>query len=172
MATNTDELPLAQLLLSCLQEALTTDHPNPPLHFSLRIGEEIAQDMSQYNDLCCEGLAYVKIVNTYPSDNFPEPNDTYIPCGANQWAVDLELGVLRCAPVGDIEYVPTDAEWTATAEQVAHDQAALRQAVACFRDALEPGTPWIPRNGAPISPQGGCTGCTQVVTVGLIRQLC
>lgn len=172
MATNIDELPLAHLLLDCLRGAVTGTHPNPPLHFSLRIGEEIAQDLSQYDDLCCEGLAYVKIMNTYPSDNFPEPNDTYTPCGANQWAVDLELGVLRCAPVGTIDYVPTDADWTAAVEQVAHDQAALRQAVACFRDQLEPGTPWIPRAGTSISPQGGCTGSTQVVTVGFIHQLC
>lgn len=171
MALNTHELPLAQSLLDCLWEAVTTDHPNPPMHHSLRIGEDIAQDLSGYEDLCCEGLAYVKILSTYPSDNFPEPNDTYVPCSGG-WAVDLEMGVLRCAPVGSLEAMPTDADWTAVAEQVAHDQEAMRQAMACFRGQLGPGTPWLPRAGVQINPQGGCTGSTQAVTVGFIQGIC
>ena len=171
MPLNTHELPLAQLLLECLEEVLTVDHPNPPLHFSLRVGQ-VAFDLSEREDLCCEGLAYVKINSAYPSDNFPEPTDTYSPCGGGGWAADLEMGVLRCAPVGTLEYMPTDEDWTAAAEQVAHDAAALRQAVACFRDRLDPTAPWVARAWAPIGAEGGCTGGSQVVTVGFINSLC
>ena len=170
MPLNTYELPLARLLLECLQDAATIDHPNPPEHFSLRLGE-VAMDISQYEDLCCEGLAYVKINSVYPSDDFPAPNEQYTVC-ANQWAADLEMGILRCSPVGDERFIPTDADWTAAAEQVAHDAAAMRLALARFRDRMEPGNPWLARNWAPIDPQGGCSGGTQVVTVAFIQSYC
>lgn len=171
MPLNTHELPLAKLLLDCLRGALTVDHPNPPTYFSLRVGEEVAHDLSQYEDLCCEGLAYVKINTVYPSSQFPQPDDTYSPCQM-EWATDLEMGVLRCAPVGDLEHIPTDAEWTATAEQVAHDSAAMRAAIASFCNSMEPGAGWLPRPWSPVGAQGGCTGGTQVLTVGFIQDGC
>lgn len=166
---NTYELPLARVLLDCLTEVLIARTDNPPQHFSLRVGEQVPFDLSQNQDLCCEGLAYVKINRVYPATNFPNEDEaTWSPCGPLAWAADLEMGILRCAPVGDTDYIPTDAEWTDATDVVANDSAAMRMAIACFRDRVEPGTEWVARSWLPIGPVGACTGGSQIVTVGWI----
>ena len=166
---NTYELPLARVLLDCLTEVLVSRTENPPAHFSLRVGEQVPFDLSQNEDLCCEGLAYVKINRVYASTSFPvEDEGTWSPCGPLAWAADLEMGILRCAPTGDESWIPTDAEWTTSADQVANDSAAMRMAIASFRDRVDPGTEWVARNWLPIGPAGACTGGTQVITVGWI----
>lgn len=165
---NTYELPLAKVLLNCLQEVLTTQTDNPPQHFALRVGEQVPFDLSENEDLCCEGLAYVKINRVYPSTAFPNEDEGFMPCGPLAWAADLEMGILRCSPTGDINFMPTDAEWADATELVAEDSAAMRLAIACFRDRVSEGIEWVPRSWIPIGPVGACTGGTQIVTVGFI----
>src|SRR5687768_14387744 len=98
------EFDLANTLLDCLTEALAAN-PNPPLRACLRVGEEVAQDISLYEDDCCEGLAYVKVNTMYPSDNFPDPQERPRGnCLTESWVVDLEMGVFRCAPTGTAEH--------------------------------------------------------------------
>lgn len=157
------ELNLADALLACLRQKLE-DNPNPPARFCLRVGQEVRQDLSLYEDECCEGLAYVKVNQVYPSPNFPELYESNVDCGIS-WAVDLEMGVFRCAPMGTETAVATCEEWAAAANQVGYDSAAMRAATACFRGTLEFGQDQVVRPWLPLSSEGGCVGGTQIVTV-------
>lgn len=165
---NQYELPLARVLLDSLEEVLRGRTLNPPAHFSLRVGEQVAFDVSQDEDLCCEGLAYVKINRVYPATSFPNEDQDWSPCGPLAWAADLEMGILRCAPVGDAERIPTDAEWTDTTDLVHNDQAAMGLAIQQFGERVSPLTEWLARPWLPLPTSGACTGGTQTVTVGWI----
>lgn len=167
MALDTYELTYAQLLLDCLAEALV-DSSAVPLHVSLRLGVEVPFDLSQTEDLCCEGLAYVKINRVYPSSTFPNEDEAWQPCSPLAWAADLEMGILRCSPTGAVDRMVTDAEWTETAALVHEDAAVIRNAAATFGTRLDAGTEWVPRSWLPVGPLGACTGGAQIITVGWI----
>lgn len=159
----TPELDLGVALLDCLRAALQANE-NPPAKFCLRVGDEVRQDLSLFEDECCDGLAYVKVNQVYPSANFPEPLEDPRSCAIDMWAVDLEMGVFRCSPVGDVATLASCEEWTASASQVHYDADAMRRAVACFRGTLVPGDEVVVRAWLPLGPGGGCTGGTQIVT--------
>lgn len=162
--------PLAATLLNCLCAALAAN-PDPPARCCLRVGDEVRQDLSVYEDECCDGLAYVKINRVYPStDNFPEQDLTFLPCGPFAYGVDLEMGVFRCAPTSDASTLPTCAAWTAAARQVANDQQAMRAALCCLRENLEQGAPVVIGEWTPLGPSGNCVGGTQTVTVQVVPQ--
>lgn len=167
MALTATEFELASALLTCLEEALE-EHPAPPVHRCVRVGEDVRQDVSLTQDECCEGLAYVKVNSIVPSTNFPNPDETAMYCSPEAWAVDLEMGIFRCEPQGSLIETATCEEWTAVTQAVALDAAAMRRAVVCFRGTLDPGDFALVRQWLPIGPQGGCTGGAMVVTVSFI----
>lgn len=164
MVLPTPELDLANTLLDCLRGALA-DHSSPPAQVCLRVGEEVRQDLSIYEDECCAGLAYVKINTVYPSATFPEPLEDPTNCVTGDYAVELEMGIFRCAPVGDQNYTATCEAWTNTATLVGMDLAAMRRAVVCFRGTLVPGDYLLVRPWIPLGPNGNCTGGTMPVVV-------
>lgn len=47
---------------------------------------------------CCDGQAWVRIVGAYPSKNFPAPYNTPDKCRIDTWALQVEIGIARCAP--------------------------------------------------------------------------
>src|SRR5678815_883248 len=95
-------LPTAQTLLQCLCAALATK-PNPPAECCLRIGTDVSQEVLPI-DLCCSGFGYVRIGSMFPSgQSFPDPDSTDQGCVGDRWAVELEMGVFRCAPNPDCE---------------------------------------------------------------------
>lgn len=165
---NTYELPLARVLLDSLTGVLVARTLNPPAHFALRTGQEVGFDLSQNEDLCCEGLAYVKINRVYPSTEFPKEDEDWSPCGPLAWAAELEMGIIRCAPVGDVDSMPTDSEWETATDLVANDSAAMRLAVEEFASRVAPLTDWMAGSWSPIGPVGACVGGVQTVTVGWI----
>ena len=163
------ELDLADALLGCLEVALA-GNPNPPARLCLRVGEEVRQDLSLTEDECCDGLAYVKINQVYPSTTFPQILEDPTNCAIDYWAVDLEMGVFRCAPTGSLEQVATCEQWNAAASQVAYDAAAMRAAASCFRDVQAPDDELLVRPWLPVGPNGGCTGGTQIVTASYMQR--
>jgi hypothetical protein len=72
--TDQTVLPVAQQLLACLCEALSTN-PNPPAQCCLRVGDVVYADFNQYQDQCCDGLAYVRVVRIYPTSEFPSQTE-------------------------------------------------------------------------------------------------
>lgn len=103
------------------------------------------------------GQAWVRVVRIFPSITFPTIEQTpRRSCGA-ELAVELELSVMRCAPM------PTDSgrvpptmseQWDATRLQMA-DMAAMQRAVQCCytdSDLVMLG------NYTPSGPAGGVVG--------------
>lgn len=161
---------LAGDLLACLCAALAPN-PNPPRYCCLRGGDEVAQDITaRSGDECCEGLGYVKVNGIYPSTNFPEPDTEALTC-VPAWAVELEMGVFRCAPGQVGTLVPCET-WTSTAQQLMHDAQAMRRAFCCLVDGLPAGTGVLPQGWVPLGPQGGCTGGTMTVLVQVALDSC
>lgn len=149
-------LPLAEDLLACLATEVAKV-PVPPEQVCLRPGDLVGFLISTRQDECCSGLAWVRVSTFYPSANFPEPLETATVRGeVPSWVASLEMGVIRCAPTGDAEHLPTCTQWTDTTEAVLHDAAAMRAAYCCF-EATRKGsvmpTPW-----EPFAVEGGCTG--------------
>lgn len=169
-------LPLANQLLECLCDALATN-PNPPAQCCLRVGDVVYADFNQFQDQCCEGLAYVRIARIFPSHEFPAQLETWTPCTNLQFAVELEMGVFRCEPQQETVDLPSCDAWTATATQVANDWEAMTRAACCLDEQLQAdpatrGNPLIMGVWQPTNSGGGCTGGTLSVIVATMNCAC
>lgn len=133
------ELDMANLLLDCLQQQflLPIDGLNdiPADRFCLIPGTEIAEDIDPFTgvDDCCTGLGWVRIGDTYPSSNFPEPDEVTVKCFPVGWAQVYEVGLLGC--YNSSEYQNCTSR-TAYAIADAQRIKVLKQAACCFGQAL------------------------------------
>lgn len=155
--------PLAALLLQCLCDT-TQRADNPPQHCCYRVGPEVPFDADQFEDLCCEGLAYVTMGDIYPStSSFPDQDIIrQTTCGIRSWAVTFRIGIVRCVPVGGEDgRMPSCDEWNAAAEQGFVDAQVLRATACCFINAM-PNLPLMRGMSVVVNrittttPQGGC----------------
>lgn len=71
----------------------------------------------------CGGTAWVRLVNAYPSKAFPTPDVDPRSC-ASALAYPVEIGILRPAPMGEVNQSTGEWEPPDDAEQ---DAASLRQ---------------------------------------------
>lgn len=159
--------PLAASLVRCLlDESVRT--PNPPATprvVCLRPGDRVDLLLSQTEDECCTGLMWVRWNRIYPSGaGFPSADNMVDKCGIARWAVEFELGAVRCAPVGTPETLPTCDEWEATTLGVYDDGAAIRRALCCFI-ASNPYVLVSIGDGLPMTTEGGCVGVTYMITI-------
>lgn len=165
-------LPQANLLLACLETALAAN-PNPPAKICLAWDDPIA-NLGLDGDDCCEGTAYVNMIEYYPSSNlFPDRTIERQsgPCGVVAWALRLQATVFRCWPDDGLTRISC-AEQTAAVEQLYHDAQAIRTALCCFKAANQAGLTPANRglliaitDNQPIAPQGGCAGNKGTVSV-------
>lgn len=171
--------PVVQELLSCFCAALLTQHGPTlmvdggtlPGECCIRSGELASMDASTFQDLCCSGLAWVRIDDIFStSADFPAPDTSVVitGCGPMAWGVVVEMGVMRCAPVGDINNIPTCGEWTALAEAISLDQRAMRDAMCCMINQLDPGSVAI-GSWSPLPTTGGCAGGVWPITIQVIN---
>lgn len=162
--TNGAFIGAAETLLICLGIA-TADISAPPAGLSLRSGAAIALDISQDQNECCGGLAWVRVGDEYPSTQFPSEDGDIGGCGVASWAVELEMGVARCAPVGDINNTPTYDEHYALARVLEEDSAALRRTICCFVNQWR-AKGWRVSVGrlSKFGPEGGCVGTIVTLT--------
>lgn len=173
--TDTLLLPVAEELLACLCTALEDlSSPTFPMPGTccIRVGDSVINDMGEYYDECCEGLAYVRIVGYYatggPTSPFPSPSSDFAltKCAPYAWGLQLEMGVFRCISSERI----LCPEWQLIAAQHMNDSKAMRQALCCFMKPryggdIASGT-WTPAPRA-----GGCIGSTWTLTA-MIRNQC
>lgn len=157
--------PVADLLVACLGQEVAKV-ANPPAVTCLRPGDQVALLVSTVRDECCEGLAWVRVVNIYPSNSFPQQDVTVAGCGVMAWAAVLEMGVARCAPTPPAEDIPSCEEWTDATYAQLDDAAAMRRALCCFA-AAEPRRLLLPGIWQPLPIDGGCMGGTMLVTVAI-----
>lgn len=170
--------PLVELYtqaLSCLCAAVN-QQPNPPLHCAPRVGTEVVQDLGQFSDLCCEGLAYIMLGDTFLSTgSFPDQDiiqQIRGACAPPTWGQEIRLGIVRCISAGDdLGEPPTDDVWTAEAIQNLYDAQSLRQASCCLRnwvksnEGLYNGMDVVINRQIQSNPQGGCVERYVTVTV-------
>jgi hypothetical protein len=159
-------MPLARELLECYTVELDKVE-SPPEYVQLRPGNVVAHLLSTFQDECCQGLAWVRPDTFFPSSTtFPTQDSQPMPKGTSAWAIRLELGAVRCAPLGDEDALPTAAQWDATVQAVMDDAAAMRRAICCFIEAKQGRTRRVlPGSWQPIEVQGGCVGGILPITI-------
>lgn len=161
----------AQQVLSCFDVALHEGPNTPPDgNICLRVGE-VPFSAGLSEDLCCEGLAWVRVLRITPSIRFPQADTQPAECPHSSYAVELELGVVRCMPFGDNQAGPSCDQWTAAFLQVDEDAASMRRAVCCVFDLINEGQTFIQQvvvgDWSPIDNQGGCIGGQMTLTIQL-----
>jgi len=168
-------IQLAVAALSCLSQAVT-GLPGAPANICFRVGLDVAHDLDMVNDLCCEGLAYVALGDTYPSStSFPEQDivrQANAVCPPVSWGQTFKFGIVRCVPVvmDDLGTMPSCADWNAAALQNWYDSIALRRAACCFRAfftnniGLFEGMSVVIERQTQGSPNGGCVERSLTIT--------
>jgi hypothetical protein len=82
----------------------------------------------------CGGQAWVRFVDIYPSSTFPSPDNALSNCRA-PFAYSLEVGVARCAPMGESGvngYTPPTLSQNVDAVRLQlADVASMRRAIQC-----------------------------------------
>jgi hypothetical protein len=161
--------PMLVRMLACL-EAAADEVESPPLYRSIRVGEGIQANISPTEDECCSGLAWVRPVSIGPTNNFPTPESVWSNCPPGELAVELELGMLRCAPFmapgssDDALLIPTSAQHAQLAYRVMADAAAMRRAACCM---IELGYSVFVGSWSPAATETNCAGGTVRVTVAV-----
>jgi hypothetical protein len=157
--------PIALTLLDCLRTEMAKT-PTPPGKVELRPGDSVAALISTTEDECCAGLAWVRPDADFPSGQFPAQDEGAHKCGPVQWAVTLEVGAMRCAPVGDAQTLPTAEQWAEAAFTQLDDRAAMRRAICCLQSADSMRGRLVQVGpGLPLPVAGACTGAIYTVTV-------
>lgn len=159
-----DVWPLLAGSLACLEDAVARVE-NPPKYVSIRPGIAFSAGLSQMEDECCEGSAWIRVVSISPTDNFPSPRGDASNCAPVALAVVLELGVLRCRPVtaaGDASKIVTSAQWAEVSRLVMNDAAALRRAACCMVALAGNG---VIGTWSPEAVEANCVGGTMTVTI-------
>lgn len=172
----TAELDMANLLLDCLNEQfeLPIDGLDTPGLFCLRAGQEIAEDIDPFIglDQCCSGLGWVRIGDSYPSSNFPEPDPVTVKCFPTSYAQAYEVGLLGCYPgSGDPEMQDCTDHTTAAIADTQRIRV-LRQVACCFGDALNAnpltkGRLWTITGIGVQGPRGTCISRVMQVLVAV-----
>jgi hypothetical protein len=148
--------PLMVQMHQCLCETLTERGLMPGACFcGILPGDQAVWDYS-------DGMAWVRLVDSYPSTAFPAANTTpRVSCSAMLVAT-LEVGLLQCAPqMGGDGSLPTqEAQMEASRLQIA-GMRALQQAIACCDLPLI-----VLGTYTPQGPQGGLVGGFWQINVG------
>lgn len=161
--------PMLVELLACLSAA-ADEVEAPPLYRQIRTGDQIQAGVSPTQDECCQGLAWVRPVQVSPTSAFPTPESAWQPCPPGELAVEIELGMLRCAPFmadgssdADLLLV-TEGQWATTTNRVLADAAAMRRAACCM---IAKGYTVFVGSWNPVAVEANCTGGTMRITVAV-----
>lgn len=157
--------PLMVRLSACLEKEIA-DSGLPALGFNgLVVGADPSLDCGQ-DEEC--GTAWVRLVTSYPSADFPTPDASDRNCNS-PIAYDIELGLIRCAsPFSDERgnQVTVDQALGQARLHLA-DMAAMRRAIKCcltqtpgFEDVEA-----IVGTFTPTPNQGGCVGGVWPITI-------
>ena len=163
-------MPIARELLACLEQEIAKV-ASPPAYVQLRTGPIVDQLISDGGgDECCEGLAWVRPAAFFPSSGtFPQADEAPLPKGTSAWAIEFELGAVRCMPTPPANRLISEAEWDAVTQAVMDDAAAMRRAICCFIEAAPAGRNRnlgvMPGVWQPLPISGGCAGGVLSVTV-------
>lgn len=147
--------PLMVQMQQCLCETLTERGLMPGDCFcGVMPGDTAPWD---YQD----GLAYVRLVDSYPSTSFPAANTNPGTSCAAMLVATLEVGLLQCIPISPDGSPLTQAQqYEVTRHQMA-GMRAVQQAIACCEIPL-----MVLGSYTPQGPQGGLVGGYWQINVG------
>lgn len=157
--------PLLVQALACLQTNVSALE-SPPLYVQIRPGVAFSAGLSQMEDECCQGSAWIRVVSITPTDTFPAAAGVGN-CGPYALAVEIELGILRCAPTrSDIDpsMIVTGQQHYDAARLVMNDAAALRRTACCIA-ALEDVGNYLIGQWTPQQVEANCMGGTMNMTI-------
>jgi hypothetical protein len=164
---------MAGILMDCLQGLFVdgiVDYPTPG-NFCFRANEApITDDLDPMTgeDLCCQGLGWVRIGNTFPSSNFPEPDTDATKCFPTSWALELEVGLLRCYVPAGQEHMADCAQHTDNAIADSLALRILQETACCFGreiDKISRGRLWLIQGITVNGPRGNCIDRTMNLLV-------
>lgn len=148
--------------------------PGPPAHYRVVPGTENVFELSNEVDICCQGVAWVRVANFYHSMDFPNPAPVWEPGGEVSWAVVCEVGIVRCSYLMSPDPMnpgqpPSDDQYNFASQVLFNDAAALRRLGASLAKYARPDLildyvygpgPWDP-----IAVEGNCMGGVISLTV-------
>jgi hypothetical protein len=153
--------PVLVKMADCLCKEIVDAGLPPTCICSPFPGEAIAADYVTKD----EGMAWVRVSSVFPSANFPAQDQVARGC-LMPLAVQLEVGVLFCAPVSDRRSTKPPrlpAMFDSARMQMAAMAAMLRAIECCLGQDRQKGVAL----GAytPIGPEGGVVGGSWLITV-------
>lgn len=114
---------------------------------------------------CCGGYAWIRLIGAYPSVNFPQINNQPSRCFIDTWALQVEIGITRCAPTpcDSLSNVCCTSSQDAAAILI-DDFMQMRQLFTCGclglrSDQIIPGAYKV------YGPEGQCLGGTMSATI-------
>lgn len=162
----TAAITLAEDLRDCLETAIAAGPaPINPAYIMLRAGERVTPLLGTGDDECCRGLAWVRIARITGVRSLGELENTA--CFQQERTLELEMGVMRCAPSAPVSGVPTEDQWTAAAHQLDADQGAMEAAICCLM--ADASNILVEESAAgeylPVGVDGNCIGGTMSVFI-------
>lgn len=155
-----------QCLCDTVNSAIPVD--DRPQRCTLIATPDFEMGVAQLEDMCRCGTAYVRIDSYVPTDEFPQAQQVATNCTPSQWALTLELGIMRCPPIGTSETLPSDAEWLAYTQRIMADAQVMRQAVFCCFGPATPNRKYLLGSWVPVGPEGLCGGGKMTIQVQII----
>jgi len=107
-------------------------------------------------------MGWVRLSDTFPSQQFPEADAETNVCNSTFLAYEVEVGIGRCAPIGD-RVPPTEEEWLDLALAQANDIERLRRAIHCCLSGTD--QQFVLGSLGMIGPQGGVLATSWTVLV-------
>lgn len=99
------------------------------------------------------GMAWVRVVTAYAAAG--AGNQTSEPGNCNSGiGFDVEVGMLRCTPIGEATTPPKPEQLLASAQLQWADMMIMRKAVACCAGVRD----WVLGTYTPMGPAGGLVG--------------
>lgn len=157
--------PVAQKALACLEDN-AAHHPNPPAAFSFRLGVTGEPLGGLAEDECCNGLGFVRLSRIFPSNSVPTPLQAAVSCNLT-WAMELEIGIWRCVPVGTAQAPPSVQAWKDAQEDMFSDWTVMREVICCLMADLGKRNVFVGEFTPKSDPEGGCFGSSVTLMMDL-----
>ncbi len=114
---------------------------------------------------CCAGYAWVRLTGAYPTVAFPAIESRPTNCYTSELAIQVEIGITRCAPA------PCDQLSNTCCDAEAAAQAILMDDWKAARKLFQCGCIGLPKSAIVIGPmktygpEGGCIGFSMTATL-------
>lgn len=162
-------MPVLLVAQACM-ETEVNKVAKPPASFQIRPGASFVAYPDSTSDECCSGIAWVRPGAMWETDNFPVQRTGADKIEPAYYAVQIELGVLRCLPtIGDNpadgpDAKPTKAQWLEATQEAMDDAAALRRVVCCLREIYHVDAV-VAGQINPLENEANCAGTSLVITM-------